>query len=250
MTAAFCDEEEKFYTCAPVCTKDGLDSAVSGFEGNKAYFVFRDIASGILMSSWDSPLMILTASYPLENNEVLSEVLEKFDVNEVTGTTYTEGDGTQVFVENDFTLRLTKDGIVSYNYSGEKNVSDSVTDAQAVEAARQLVEATIGAFCGDVYTQCAEVESVDGTHTVNFSYYFDGICCVLPNAENAAEITVENGRITEAVYCFRTYTVTDRGLRVMPEEQAVAAAEGEPNLVYINDGTGAAIPEWVYSGEK
>jgi hypothetical protein len=97
-----------------------------------------------------------------------------------------------------------------------------------------------------------------GVSVVTFDYFIAGGRIYCGDEGYAAEITVENGEITEAKLMFRKYEVTDQTFTLLPEIQAAAAAVallsemqtataagGELMLSYSDTGGELISPEWV-----
>ena len=166
-----------------------------------------------------------------------------------TYTSLPEGDGAVRFVGTHFTIRVDPHGRVTYrrtDWPPDETQLRSFSEAHMIERARIVVDDTIGTLCGD-----AEVlfESTDfefeGTGSVFFGYYMAGGRVHLHEDGYAARVTFSEGAISDVELNFRMFTFSGEYVRLLPERQALAAADGEFMLSYFETGAETLLPSWV-----
>jgi hypothetical protein len=155
---------------------------------------------------------------------------------------YPENDGaTQVFVDNDSTLRVTADGWVRYRtsaadggipvYQEELSSNEARLTAQ-VEFARAAMETalrSIGAV--SQVTLEAVTQGTDGSAVVTFRQSYGGV--LLDSAVAAARFEFHDGRMTAAEIQLVRCEETGERLYVLPVKQAAAALNGTGNSLTV-----------------
>ena len=115
------DATGKFYVSGTADLKD-----ISGFPlifgKNSARFAFEiregSAAPYTLLMPDVTEHPVFTVKNPLIVDQTLAEVLLHLEVNENATPSYTEPDGTEVFVVSNFNLRLARDGTIVYHRTG------------------------------------------------------------------------------------------------------------------------------------
>lgn len=238
-----------FYRCDTVAQTGALrarmdDLPLSGdaafayenarLEGVEPYMVVLEETPGV------SALSAVSA-----RDEAAPEtLLEAVGMNFFVASYYDEADGTAVYVEEEKTLRLSPDGVLSYRDGGvpeDPPRAESLSDA--VDRAFLLVRGSAGAYCGDAKLMFAGAEKDGtGTYTVYFDYCVNGIPVRLAEG-HAAVVEVARGTLLRAVVRLRRYTVSGETETVLPmyRAAAIAAAGGGGSPVLIYTDTGAAV---------
>jgi hypothetical protein len=205
----------------------------------------------ILMPDTAHP--VVEAANPTTDGEKLGEALSGLGVSNQLQTSYTEPDGTMVFVTSAFKLSIDTDGAAVYRRAAvPARAADARTMAPvdaAVLAARAAVANTIGRTCGDADIFLTDVAAVEpGTYAVSFAYSVAGGRVYLRGGRSAARVTVSGGEAASMVLMFRRYTITDETVALLPEQLALAAENGEFALGYSDVGGNEMAPEWIRVG--
>ncbi|MDR2358116.1 MAG: hypothetical protein LBD92_08565 [Oscillospiraceae bacterium] len=230
--------------------------AVGLYGGNGVRFAFETDGgySGdpyvVLMPDAAHP--VVEAANPAADVERLGEALSGLGVGNQPQSSYTETDGTMVFVTSTFKLSIDTSGDAVYRRTAPVARAAGVAapdtrpvDA-AVAAARAAVFNTIGKTCGDAGIFLTGVlEEEPGVYTVSFAYSVAGGRVYLRGGRSAARVTVSGGEATNMELTFRRYAVTGAAVTLLPEQLALAAAGGEFALAYSDAEGSELVPEWI-----
>ena len=198
----------------------------------------------ILYSSAVHPLAVI--SNPFERPGNLAAILTNFGIDSTQKPGYIESDGTQFYVVGTtFTLSISPNGELVYEKSSVADSTEIISTTQSVEVARSIAQRVLDAYSGDAQVWFSGISVSGNEATVTFDYYFAGGRVFLNDGEHAATVTIVNRTVTDMVLRFRTLTAEGE-TSLLPERQALAAADGEFRLGY-ND-SGSATPFW-YSTE-
>lgn len=248
----FCDcNTGKFYA-ANTAAPDGIDSLTESIGISSAVFAFE---RGIQTLNNPNCLLMPDVSThpevevknPLADEKTLADVLTALGVSAHLKSTYTEN-GTQVYVENAFTVRLLSDGTVIYRLTGDtENDGPVLNESAAIEKAWYAASASIGKYCGnDAYVYFDSVtRPEDNGYKVNFTYMVAGGLVRLGGDGYAASVTMKDGTITAMELRFRSYSVTDTQRELLPEIQTAAASSGAFMLAYDDNGSEKLEPVWI-----
>lgn len=168
--------------------------------------------------------------------------LDAVGMNFFVASYYDEADGTAVYVEEEKTLRLSPDGVLSYRDGGAaEDASRAESLSDAVNRAFLLAQGSAGAYCGDARLMFAGAgQDGSGKSTVYFDYCVNGIPVRLAEG-HAAVVEVAGGELLRAVVTLRRYTVSGETETVLPMYRAAAIAAagegGSPALIYADSGT-------------
>ena len=244
----FRSAEGGFYRCDTVAQSEALrarmgDLLLSGdasfayenarLEGVEPYMV-------VLEETPDIPAVSAASARDEAAPETL---LEAVGMNFFVASYYDEADGTAVYVEEEKTLRLSPDGILSYRDGGAPgDASPTGSLSDAVYRAFLLARDSAGAYCGDARLMFAGALRDGGTYTVHFDYCVNGIPVRLAGG-HAVTVEVAGGELLRAVVALRRYSVSEATETVLPMYRAAAIAAagggGSPALIYAD--TGAAV---------
>ncbi len=176
-------------------------------------------------------------------------LMSAFGLNSDLVSSYTEADGTGVYLEGTTTLRLGANGTVRFTRPGA-TVTSAISPADAVQRAREVLEQTVGLVSGVAELRLSYIffDSASGEYTLRFDYAVDGLPVSLAGRECAAEIRLAGPAVAYADIAFRSYSYTGGSERPLPARIAAALAEagegGEPRLEYM-DGYGSVSADWV-----
>ena len=234
------EDTGEFFRCRTASAEAEIESIVSSYPPNGAVFAWE---AGEEFAQAD-PYMIVTREkirpreYSAKAPSAIyaqDSAVHAFGINPYSS--YTETDGTQVYVETGCTLRVSPDGHVAYRASDGRDSAAVYGDMSgAVEYGRKLAAETIGADCGEAEVYLTSVKREGNGFTLTFDYFIDGIEVRHTAAAHAAGITLSGGFVTSAELYYRSYTPLSEQLDVWPEHIAAAAAQSgeEPTLVYFD----------------
>ena len=144
---------------------------------------------------------ILTDGYV--NDKPLSNVLTVFGVNKNSARSYTEADGTLVYVENNGILKITPNGILTFNAQDNgihlKSGSPSFKTAAFIDSVNSNIDNP-----SDVCL--TSMSSSDSVEHFEFDYMLEGFP-VKFDGTPAISVTVKNGYLTEYSQVLRRFDV-------------------------------------------
>ncbi len=166
-------------------------------------------------------------------------------------SSYTESDGTVVYLDSGGYMKLRADGYISYSASDGQGLAEAGGAADMAECAMSILEKIHASFAGDEELYFAGLSEEGSVLRLSFRYVIHGVEVELYGGE-AASAVFESGRLTQLKIMIRSYKLTGETAEVLPEYQAAAAAgslaEGsEARLVFPDGGGEAALisPLWI-----
>lgn len=233
-----------FYRCTTAAMSDALETRINEFSGGEAHFAFEDAALRQMQ-----PYAVMLETLPQcagvtgtsGRTEVSAEqLLQAAEMNRYLASTYTEADGTLVYIDNERSLRINPDGTVSFRTTGtesEARIADGL--AAAVSYAYSVALQSIGSCAQQADILLTDISGdAQRGYTICFDYCIDGIPLRLASG-NAARIVLRGGQLEEFRLSLRSYVRTEEPQLILPMRQAAAIAEAEgtaPALVYIDSG--------------
>jgi hypothetical protein len=259
------DEDGMYYACRtgePL--KESLEKEESHFfsSSDTVHFLFEtdgDAAADPYLICTDGliALPVLEWKNPLETEEGMTQLLTALGFNEGTMSNYQVENG-WVFKQDEDAVRFTKSGEVSYTGSGLKKFSVSagsgaVTEAEAVEAARQMITQVIEPLCGTLsHFYLEEIQKTEkNTYRLTFGCQVEGVPVFSANGTCGIELQISGTRITALKAQIRQYSLSGEERVLVPERQALAALSGWEDapvslfVGYVEDGTGTLGAEWM-----
>jgi len=171
----------------------------------------------------------------------LDEVLGRFGMH-LTLARYIDEAGMRTMVEDGATLRLSENGLISFQCQGDfpRVVAGSggglPSLSQAIEVAREIAQVlTLFSDMADVYLTNWYYGSgySDGQLVLTFGYYLGGI--PIWTEYPAATIVIHGRYVREATLFVRGFAHRGQFSSVIPELQATAASGGAPlTLTYVS----------------
>ena len=179
------------------------------------------------------------------------QLLEAFSYNPYTVKSYEENAGTAtVFVENQSTLTLGKDGHVVFeanNLGGGISVTpeDGDTMAECGEYAGEMVQNVLKSFGGGRAYLAGVYQDGDVTSFV-FQQMRGGVPVDDAVHGYFAKLYFQNGRLIQGDFYLRQYEETGEILGLMPGKQVaqLVTGRGEVSVRYIDTGEERIIPQW------
>lgn len=154
---------------------------------------------------------------PIKKDGVTSEkllggIITAFGVNKSSARSYTEADGSLVYVENNGILKITEDGILTYTASGN-----------GIKLQKGSESSKIAAFVDEINLETdidadlclSNTQWGDSGQLFEFDYMVEGYPIKYAD-RSAISATVSNGYLTSYSQVLRKFTITDN-LSVSPD---------------------------------
>lgn len=250
-----------FHACGTALSRSLLDSTLSTWVPNSAFFAFEDKAYAAcdpytLITVTPTPA-VYAASTPISavNPGAMEQVLKAlaFPVN--SGSSYAISGGIR-YTDGNNTFQLTDAGELTYHAADVFHYPVSVreddpTIAESIEATRRIVSDVLEPMCGDARIRLNSVRQEDETLVITYGYDLSGISVALYDTGWAAQFVVTDNFITAFTLHFRSYTATPSTTLLLPELQAAAALsaleleQSELRLSYRDTGNTTLTAGWV-----
>lgn len=246
------------YSCATTLSRAiHLDPVLEGQSPNGALFAFEvpgmeHVVPYMLLTSTPQPVIYQSGNPLLTDSNRLGEVLRTLSFQS-RGIQLDPAVGGPLVEGND-SLRLFDTGLLTFHTIGDSDfrfLLPEDTLQSALEYTQELVNITVGAWCGEANLCLAGVEETEAGAEILFQYCLNGIPVELPEGNMAARFVVHNGAVTDFSLYFRTYTATEETTLILPELQAAAvlgAASGQESdltLLYQDMGGESVSAGWV-----
>lgn len=255
----YADEEKGHYYASEttLSLEVHLAAAVADWAPNGAQFAFEvegmeHLDPYTLLTAAPEPVVYKVSNPLLDDAARVEELLSKLTFHSQSDVLDPAAGG-QVMEGND-SLRLTKDGMLSFHTIGGAELRFALPEDQmnaVLKYVRTLAEATVGAWCGQAKLCLAQInESAQQTEIV-FQYCLNGIPVKLPSDRPAARFVVSGGAITDFSLYLRCYTDTGETSLVLPVAQAAAAMDAmnvrgkELMLLYEDQGDELVEANWI-----
>ncbi|WP_147382226.1 hypothetical protein [Pseudoflavonifractor sp. AF19-9AC] len=249
--------EGSYYRClSEVANSQHLIEVLATLQDNGALYAFESE-----LYDWLDPDTLLTEPVPTPSvyqaknplsgvQNALEQIMAVLELPISSSSFYSVGDERVARIGGD-NLRLSGSGVLEYHAEeGSALFPVSAQGGEAslfeiVERCRQLAAATVGANAGQARLYFSGVRETDTGLEVAFDYCLNGIPVHLEEGD-AAWFQVEDGRITQFVLRYRSYTESGETSVVLPIRQAAAAMEalnlkGEELLLIYSDVGGETV---------
>lgn len=251
-------ENNRFYACETGLTWSlHMETAIGSVTGNDAQFAFEheswtELLDPYTLITEENTRWIYLASTPSLTGSELSDLL---DVLDYTGRNHASVSGGELYLDGNDRLHLLDGGKVSYTAAqpGKYPVATArgrATVAEAIEAARQLAESTIGKRSGEAELYLISVGQLEDGYQIRFGYRLDGSTVWLYNEGWAAEFYVREDYISEFTLNFRTYLSTGENATLLSMDWTVSMISDltdkpcELILQYRDQGESQVEPVW------
>ncbi len=185
--------------------------------------------------------------------------LEAFGLYDVSPSTYSEADGTAVYIADMVTLKISPSGIATY--SDPRGFADETlglsvdsqgelpTLAEKVESARSLCESIAKPLPGSGGIYIMSIGEIGGRTEILFGRHVGGVPVNMNGSVCFARVEIKDSYIRSANVNFRGYDVTAQNTDVLSVRIAAAAVNGakktgDMRLCYNDDGAEAISPVW------
>ncbi len=247
-------EDGVCYACTTAVSADGFRSRAAEYTPNGAVYDWENESLGLeaytLLLEEPPDVAVVRSAVPLPREEETDAMLTAMGMNSFVTSSYTEADGTVVYVSDETTMRVSPNGTLLYRRTGGVNAGagPSADITAAVSRAWSAAEQCVGNHAGDGELRFAgaEFDAAQQSYTVRLEYCVDGVPVRLADGP-AAELVVSEGKVIQARLQLRQFTRTGARTELLPCLQAAAIAareHGRPELVYMDAGEATACM-WV-----
>ena len=237
-------EDGTCYACSTAVSAEGFRSRAAEYAPNGAIYEYeseRLKADGYsLLLPAPPTAAVLKSAVPLLRETETDSVMTAMGMNSFLSSSYTESDGTVVFVNDETTLRISPNGVVFFRRTGLPDSAAEDTVTAAASRAWSTAELCAGPHAGDGALRLTGVEynASQHSHTVLLDYVVEGIPVRLASG-HAAELVVRAGKVIQAQLQLRQFTAAAERTEMLPCLQAAAIAadaQGRPGLIYADAG--------------
>lgn len=253
------EEDGLFYACATgLSVSLHLEPLVAAEESNGARFAFEMGKEDSLLHPYTLMTdvgdgVVYTGGNPLFTQTEVDELLRTLSFGEDNSVPVSGG---TAYLEGTARLEVGDNGVVTYSDGHEQKYPVSKkggepTVAELIEVARQLAESTIGRNCGEARLYLESVRETEEGWLIRFGYRLNGSTVWLYEDGWAARILLREGYVSEFTLRFRSYTVTEEKIMLLPMDRAAAILPGvtkeccELELRYGDNGSRRVVPGWV-----
>ncbi len=187
--------------------------------------------------------VIISRNPILDNNgyvveDILNDILNVFEINPNTMSRYTEAGGTAVFVENNATLKIDKNGYLEYEAINSTLQATELNDEYSViSEIAQMADGVNKAIKNENAMGLVQAYTTPGG-TVALDYMAGGLRVNLKSDKlsHGVEAVIENGQLKTYKQLIRYYEVTNKTSMPMEFLQALdtAIAEYSKSMNEIN----------------
>ncbi len=262
----------KVYSMQTNVSSETLKTTISKTEGPTVHFAldreeedFRAIMQETIIFDTTSSLPALSAynSVVTFSAETSATALEVFGLSDATPTSYAEQDGTDVYIADRVTLKISKNGIATYTDTREEadetlgitveSDGEIPTLAEKIEAARKLTATFAANLHGEGGIYIAAVsEGANGTEII-FGRHIDGVPVDMRETLYFSSVLIKGKSVRSAKFNLCGYDKTTKMSEYVPERLAAAAVRGsgktgDLNLRYFDDGKSEISFAWYVGG--
>ena len=235
--------EGRTFRCATAAKPDMLRSRTTEYPPNGALFAWETdrVADGDFLLLQDAPdRSMIGSAVVLPQGGDRDALLRAMGMNSFVASSYSESDGTEVYVNDETSLRINPSGTVFFRRAAGPNAKSGGDLAAAVDGAWRVAERSIGLYCGDAAVSFAGASYNESQRTVTvlLDYTVDGVPVSMASG-HAAEIVFRDDVLIQARLQFRSLALTQEKTALLPYLQAAAIAaakDAEPALVYLDAG--------------
>lgn len=248
---AFLDETGDCRRCRTLADWSTLAALLAGYLPNGAEFAYENDS---LPDSFPYQLLLpelprLRSLRPVDTGAQTAErMAARFLVQLGIENSYTEPDGSRVYLGESGTLRLEAGGAICYYAEAGDAGPQADTPAECIELARQTLAALREGLSGEERLSFASASQTEEGLLIRFRYLVAGLP-VLQEAGAPAQVLLRDGALAELRLLPRRYALFGEAEQLLPAKQAAAAAGsllsgGEAALVYRDGGEQILQPVW------
>lgn len=266
-------DNDAVYEMTSASASDELKAVLEQVRAEPAFFAlesneedFRAISGETIVMASNRPKNYAISaynSYVTFGDSVRNTCLESFRLRDVTPSTYAEADGTEVYVADMVTLKISPDGIVSYSDTRDEvdetlgiGISfdgESPTLAEKTESARTLAANLAASLPGSGGIYLIDVAENGNNTEVVFGRHIGGIPINMKGTAYFARISITGKSVRAAKVNLRGYDISAQSTETLSERLAAAAINGsgktgELSLRYADNGDTTVSPSWFIGG--
>lgn len=255
-------------------SSDELLGIVSEISASAAHFAFESgeedfsvISPETVIVSHRAKIPVISAynAYATFGSTVVESCLESFRLRDASPGTYAEADGTQVYIADMVTLKVSPEGIVTYTDPrdeadetlgiGVEYDGETPTLAEKTECARSLASSLAGNLPGDGGIYLIDARKNGEAEEFIFGRHIGGVPIDMSTSTCFARISIKGGLVSTARVNLRGYDVTSQSADTLAERLVAAAVagsgkSGDMNLRYADTGGSTVSPAWFIGGVK
>ncbi len=243
---------------------DAGDAFLAGGSEEPDYAAIS--AETVVLSAPSKPAAVSAYNaYATFGASISDACLEAFSLSDVSPGTYSEADGTQVYIADMVTMKISPAGLVSYTDPRDEidetigisveHEGEWATLAEKTEASRSIAAALASKLpgSGGIYLISAE-ESGDEAEII-FGRHLGGIPVDMNSSTYFVRVNLHGDMISAVRANLRGYDVTAQSADVLSLRLAAAAAsgadkKGDMSLRYADEGAATLAPSWFIASEK
>ena len=216
------------------------------------------VAPEFLYFSSPPKMYSLTAKNPLENEDIVKNILDKFDIGKLNTSQYPETGGT-VYVEGMATLTVYNRGEILYKDPDTQFVSPTFAISKpnelsgrsaAIVKAYEFVLSVVDAADPDIGLGIRDFYYQGDQLVVLIGYNVGGVPVDIGEAGYCARVKLNNEKITEVYIKLKGYEISHQENFIMSGSMAAAAATGHGKervaLRYKDTGDEMVSAGWYY----
>lgn len=245
----------------------GVSAPDAVLAGNSDVKDFEAISAETVVSSAPSKPAVISAynTYSAFSASVAEGCLNAFSLSDVSPGTYSEADGTQVYIADMVTMKISPAGFVSYTDPREETdetIGISVEHkgerallSEKTETSRGIAAALASKLpgSGGIYLISA-LENGDEAEII-FGRHVDGIPVDMNASTYFVRVSLRGDMISDVRANLRGYDATSQSADVLSLRLAAAAVagtdkRGDVSLRYADTGNATLYPSWFIVSEK
>ncbi len=228
---------------------------------------FGAIIPETLLSEKEITAPVLSAYNSAINfsTDIAAACLEAFGLRDATTSRYAEQDGTEAYIADRITLKISPDGTAVYTDTREEadetlgiiveSEDEFPTLAEKTEQARKLTASLATKLPGDGEIYIISISETGSGTEIAFGRHVGGIPVDMKGTLYFSSIVIKGKSVRSARINLGGYSKTARVAPIVPEHLAAAAVygsgkEGDLNLRYQDTGETEISPAWYIGGIK
>ncbi|MBQ8004229.1 MAG: hypothetical protein IJ299_03965 [Oscillospiraceae bacterium] len=242
-----------------------LSDAFLAGESDESDFVAVSAETVVVSAPAKPPAVSAYNSYATFSASIADACLEAFSLRDVSPGTYSEADGTQVYIADMVTMKISPAGLVSYTDPRDEidetigisaeHEGEHASLAEKTETARSIAASLAAKIpgTGGIYLMSAE-ESGDESEIV-FGRHIGGIPVNMSSSTYFVRVNLRGDMVSDVRANLRGYDLTAQSADALSLRLAAAAAsgagkKGDISLRYPDAGINPVSPSWFITLEK
>ena len=226
-------EDAGYFRASTEVSPEVLSGRTAEYADNGARFAFEipglsDCEDFTVIPAGNRTSAVVKYSAPLYGSAETDELLAAMGMNSYLTSSYTEADGTQVYLYEDSILRVSPTGSVLFRRPADSESTAERTLSDGVNAAWQIAERCIGAGsgAGTLLFAGTSYDETQRSRTLLLDYAVGGIPVQLASG-HAAELVMQGDTVIQARLQLCRFSSGDETAALLPDLQAHAVAGAE-----------------------